>query len=49
MDTPHTHIINNPLETDFSYEEAFVGGSSLVIRKGTVKLLKVLIPSTINL
>lgn len=33
MDVPHTHIINHPLDTDFSYENAFCGASSLVVRK----------------
>jgi endo-beta-N-acetylglucosaminidase D len=49
MDVPHTHIINHPLDTEFDHEVAFMGASSLKIRRETIKLLKILIPTTINL
>lgn len=49
MDVPHTHIINNPLDIDFNYSEVFIGGSSLQIKKESIKLLKLLIPKDIDL
>lgn len=44
MDVPHTHIINHPFDTEFSYDHAFYGGSSLLVRKESIKLLKLVVP-----
>ena len=41
---PHTHIINNPLDLEWDYEHCFFGGSSLKIKKETIKLMKIVIP-----
>jgi ribosomal protein L31 len=49
LDLPHTHIINHPFETELSYEHAFIGGSSLAIKRDAVKLLKVVIPRGLDL
>ena len=49
MDVPHTHIINHPFDISFNYEHAFLGASSLKVEKVSIKLLKVLIPASINL
>lgn len=49
MDLPHTHIINPPFDTDITYDHAFYGGTSLLIRKESIKLLKLLIPQGLDL
>lgn len=48
-DLPHTHIINHPFDTEVNYDEIFTGGSSLRIKRDTVKLLKVVIPKGLSL
>ena len=49
MDIPHTYTINHPFDTAINYENSFLGGSSLEIKKETIKLLKVFIPSSTDL
>lgn len=48
MDVPHTHIINNPLDVEWDYDKSFYGGSSLKVKKETIKLLKMVIPEGLN-
>lgn len=48
-DLPHTHIINNPFDTELNYQDSFFGGTSLKIKKEALKLLKVYIPKGLNL
>lgn len=48
MDVPHTHIINSPLDVEWDYDKSFYGGSSLKVKKETIKLLKMVIPEGLN-
>lgn len=49
FDHPHTHIINHPLDTDFNYKQAFLGGSSLKVKVQSINLLKLIIPKELDL
>lgn len=49
FDLPHTHIINHPLDTELNYQDAFIGATSLSIKKPVLKLLKVYIPKGLDL
>jgi hypothetical protein len=49
FDLPHTHIINHPFDTELNFKNAFIGATSLSMKKEILKLLKVFIPKGLNL
>ena len=46
---PHSHIINHPFDTAFNYNSAFIGGSSFLVTKPSIKLFRAVIPEKLNL
>ena len=49
FDMPHSHIINHPFDTAFNYNSAFIGGSSFLVTKPSIKLFRAVIPEKLNL